>query len=194
MKVKGAQMLGVSAFIAGGTILLGVWGCGSEPKPAATVNKQAEATPAPAQTASTTEDAQVRALIERAAPEQAPVAPTKDMHKAEAAPPAAAAQPIATHVVRRGETLSSISQKYYGTKANWQLILDANRNVVKSPKDLKPNMKLVIPATKATMAKAVASRPARSGTTLSATTIATSDAALVTAPAAAANAGGTPTP
>ena len=194
MKVKGARMLGVSAFIAGGTILFGVWGCGSEPKQAAAVSKQAEATSAPAQTASTTEDAQVHALIERTAPEKAPASPATDTVKPEAAPPAVAAPAIATHVVRRGETLSSISQKYYGTKANWTLILDANRNVLKNPKDLKPNMKLVIPATKATTVKAVATKPVRTGTVLSATTTAPSATAPVTARAIASSAGDTTTP
>ena len=141
MKRKGAQVLGVLVFGGVGTILLCMWGCTSEPKPVALDNGQAHAT-------------QARALPDQAAPEKAPVGQMEEGARTEATPPAATAQPIATYIVRQGDTLSSISQKYYGTRANWKLIMDANPNVLKSPKDLKPNMKLVIPAAKTTPAKA----------------------------------------
>ena len=49
------------------------------------------------------------------------------------------------HTVRNGETLSAISFLYYGSETQWQKILDANRNVIKDVKNLKPGMKLVIP-------------------------------------------------
>lgn len=49
------------------------------------------------------------------------------------------------HVVRRGETLSDISQRYYGSANKWQKILDANRDVIESAKKLRPGVKLIIP-------------------------------------------------
>lgn len=49
------------------------------------------------------------------------------------------------HVVGRGETLSAISYKYYGTVNNWKMILNANREIIHNPKDLKPGIKLVLP-------------------------------------------------
>ena len=50
-----------------------------------------------------------------------------------------------THVVAEGETLSKIAQRYYGSSAKWQAILDANRDVLKDEKALQPGMTLKIP-------------------------------------------------
>ncbi len=124
--------------------------------------------PAPAAVASTgSEESALRGIIESAnardlslqkpAPEAAAPAVVA------ARPPAPAATVV--HVVKAGETLSSISQKYYGTSSNWKAILDANTSVVKDPqgRDLRPNMRLIIPAAD----KKVASAPsASSGRTL----------------------------
>jgi len=53
------------------------------------------------------------------------------------------------HIVQKGETLSGISRKYYKTSAKWKLIQEANKDLIKDPRrDLRPNMKLVIPALK----------------------------------------------
>lgn len=49
------------------------------------------------------------------------------------------------HIVQSGDTLSGISQKYYGTANKWRSILEANRNVLKDPNKLQLGMKLVIP-------------------------------------------------
>lgn len=49
------------------------------------------------------------------------------------------------HTVRNGETLSGISFLYYGSETKWQKILDANRNIIKDVKNLKPETKLIIP-------------------------------------------------
>lgn len=49
------------------------------------------------------------------------------------------------HIVRRGETLSDISQRYYGAANKWQKILDANRNVIESANKLRPGVKLIVP-------------------------------------------------
>jgi nucleoid-associated protein YgaU len=49
------------------------------------------------------------------------------------------------HIVRREETLSAISQQYYGTPSKWQKILQANKNIIKDPNKLQPGTKLTIP-------------------------------------------------
>ena len=49
------------------------------------------------------------------------------------------------HIVRKGETLSEISRKYYGSANNWKKIFDANRNVLEDANKLTPGIKLIIP-------------------------------------------------
>jgi len=49
------------------------------------------------------------------------------------------------HIVRRGETLSTISVKYYGSANKWQKILDANRSRLIDANRLQPGTKLTIP-------------------------------------------------
>ena len=49
------------------------------------------------------------------------------------------------HLVSKGETLSDISYKYYGSSNNWQKILDANRRTIEDANKLKPGTKLIIP-------------------------------------------------
>lgn len=49
------------------------------------------------------------------------------------------------HIVRRGETLSDISYKYYGSAAKWQKILDVNRKAIEDPRKLRPGTRLIIP-------------------------------------------------
>jgi nucleoid-associated protein YgaU len=49
------------------------------------------------------------------------------------------------HIVSSGETLSDISNKYYGSAGKWQKILDANRLLIENPNKLKPGTKLIIP-------------------------------------------------
>jgi nucleoid-associated protein YgaU len=48
------------------------------------------------------------------------------------------------HVVRKGDTLSGLAQKYYGDGSKWEKILEANRSV--SYTNLRPGQKLTIPA------------------------------------------------
>jgi nucleoid-associated protein YgaU len=48
------------------------------------------------------------------------------------------------HIVRKEETLSTISQQYYGTPNNWKKILDANKTI-KDPNRIQPGTKLTIP-------------------------------------------------
>lgn len=49
------------------------------------------------------------------------------------------------HIVLKGETLSEISYKYYGSASKWQNILDSNPETIKDANKIKPGMKLIIP-------------------------------------------------
>jgi nucleoid-associated protein YgaU len=49
------------------------------------------------------------------------------------------------HIVARGETLGSISSKYYGSSGKWRKIYDNNRDIIKDPNSLRPGTKLMIP-------------------------------------------------
>ncbi|MHC4753561.1 MAG: LysM peptidoglycan-binding domain-containing protein [Planctomycetota bacterium] len=51
-------------------------------------------------------------------------------------------QPV-THIVGRGETLSAISEKYYGNIKGMQKIIKANK--IKNPDKLSPGTLLIIP-------------------------------------------------
>ena len=53
--------------------------------------------------------------------------------------------PGRVHVVQPGETLYSITTKYYGDGRQWRRILVANRNRLTDPKDLRTGMKLIVP-------------------------------------------------
>ncbi|MBN4066959.1 LysM peptidoglycan-binding domain-containing protein [Simkania negevensis] len=50
-----------------------------------------------------------------------------------------------THVVQPGETLSAISQVYYGTPKKWQDIYQANINKLSSQHAIRTGMSLIIP-------------------------------------------------
>jgi nucleoid-associated protein YgaU len=50
-----------------------------------------------------------------------------------------------THVVRPGETLSTIAQQYYGSANNWRKIVAANEKTIKDGNKIAAGMKLVIP-------------------------------------------------
>ncbi len=50
-----------------------------------------------------------------------------------------------SYTVQRGDTLASISRKFYKSSARWQRILDANADQLSKPGDLKPGQILVIP-------------------------------------------------
>ncbi len=49
------------------------------------------------------------------------------------------------HVVRSGETLSSIAQQYYGSATEWRKILTANEKTIKDADKIAPGTKLIIP-------------------------------------------------
>lgn len=52
---------------------------------------------------------------------------------------------VRTHVVEPGDTLTKISDKFYGTTTRWQDILNANREQLPAANRLKPGMELTIP-------------------------------------------------
>ncbi len=54
-------------------------------------------------------------------------------------------KPGRTYVVKRGDTLASISRKFYKSSAHWKEILDANRKSIDDPDDLKVGQSLTIP-------------------------------------------------
>ncbi|MCK4283598.1 MAG: LysM peptidoglycan-binding domain-containing protein [Candidatus Brocadiae bacterium] len=103
------------------------------------------------------EDARLRDLIEENRPDEIPIVPAErrvaeEQRRSEPEP-----LPEIIHVVQKGETLSHISQKYYGTSRSWRVILDANKRVLTDPRQLRPDMKLMIPPLET--AVAASSRP-----------------------------------
>jgi tetratricopeptide (TPR) repeat protein len=50
-----------------------------------------------------------------------------------------------TYVVQSGDTLFSISRKFYNSPTRWKAILEANKNNIRDPKDLTVGQTLVIP-------------------------------------------------
>ena len=49
------------------------------------------------------------------------------------------------HIVLKGETLSEISYKYYGSASKWKNILESNKETIKDANKITPGMKLIIP-------------------------------------------------
>jgi len=49
------------------------------------------------------------------------------------------------HIVKKGETLSEISQALYGTAKLWPKILKANSDRLTAPEKIQPGMYLIIP-------------------------------------------------
>jgi tetratricopeptide (TPR) repeat protein len=50
-----------------------------------------------------------------------------------------------TYVVREGDTLASISRKFYKSTGRWKKIQNANKGLLDDPAKLKPGMTLTIP-------------------------------------------------
>jgi nucleoid-associated protein YgaU len=51
-----------------------------------------------------------------------------------------------TYTVQKGDSLSKISQKFYGSTKKWKKIVDANKDKLGHSQVLKPGMKLTIPS------------------------------------------------
>jgi LysM repeat protein len=71
-------------------------------------------------------------------PSEKAVADTKAADKKSGAVPR-------TYVVREGDTLASISRKFYKSSGRWKKIRDANKSAINDPTKLKPGMTLTIP-------------------------------------------------
>jgi tetratricopeptide (TPR) repeat protein len=63
------------------------------------------------------------------------------------APEASTAEsaPVRTYIVQRGDTLQSLALRYYGSRAAWGKIFQANRSGLSSKDQLKVGQQLVIP-------------------------------------------------
>ena len=55
---------------------------------------------------------------------------------------------MTTYVVKKGDNLSAISQKFYGTSRNWKKILEANKPELTDPSKLKIGQTIKIPEIK----------------------------------------------
>jgi nucleoid-associated protein YgaU len=60
--------------------------------------------------------------------------------------PAAPVSAGRKHIVKPGDTLSSIAARTLGSRAKWSAIFEANRDKLASPDALEVGMELVIPA------------------------------------------------
>ena len=76
------------------------------------------------------------------APQAAPKAQEKPAPKKATTPSGKATQ---SYTVRKGDTLSKISQQFYGTPKKWRKIVDANKDRLGHNQMLKAGMTLLIP-------------------------------------------------
>jgi nucleoid-associated protein YgaU len=53
--------------------------------------------------------------------------------------------PARFYVVQKGDTLSAISSKYYGSPNQWPKIVAANRTILPDPDRLVPGARIIIP-------------------------------------------------
>jgi len=53
--------------------------------------------------------------------------------------------PLRTHVIQSGDTLSGLAARYLGSSARYRDIYEANKNVLRSPDDLRDGVTIVIP-------------------------------------------------
>jgi nucleoid-associated protein YgaU len=90
------------------------------------------------------EPAQEPIVVESKAKKQ-PAAKVAAKPKAKKAPVTVASN---RHVVQKGDTLSKISQRYYGTTNRWKSIYDANKDRIANINNLKVGTELVIPQAK----------------------------------------------
>ncbi len=60
-------------------------------------------------------------------------------------PPAPQKAAPKTYVIQKGDTLSKVSQKFYGTTKKWKMIYEANRDRINNINNLKVGTQIVIP-------------------------------------------------
>jgi nucleoid-associated protein YgaU len=53
---------------------------------------------------------------------------------------------LQTYTVQPGDTLSKISQQFFGSAGEYMTIFEANRDKLKNPDKIRPGQKLTIPA------------------------------------------------
>ena len=71
----------------------------------------------------------------------APASPAKPVSQ----PAAEALAPEQTYTVQKGDTLSKIAKQYLGDANKWNLIFQANKNLISNPDLIKPGQILKIP-------------------------------------------------
>jgi hypothetical protein len=69
----------------------------------------------------------------------------KSVEPQRSVPTGTARTPGRTHVIQAGDTLSGLASKYLGSSARYREIYEANRNVLRSPDDLREGVTIVIP-------------------------------------------------
>ncbi len=57
-------------------------------------------------------------------------------------------EPSRYHKVKKGDTLKTISEKFYKDPAKWQLIYQTNKDIIEDPNILYPGQRLCIPQVK----------------------------------------------
>ena len=76
---------------------------------------------------------------------QPPIQQPRPIQISQVQPTIAAPSTNVAHTVQAGDTLSSISRKYYGTPNRWRDIYEANRDILPNERSLKLGQKLRIP-------------------------------------------------
>ena len=79
------------------------------------------------------------------APAPTPIAPQPTVPAVQPTPAPTPAPAVRRHTVAKGDTLMSISQRYYGNRSRWKEIYAANRDVLPAENALKIGMQLKIP-------------------------------------------------
>ncbi|MBI2514075.1 MAG: LysM peptidoglycan-binding domain-containing protein [Opitutae bacterium] len=83
-----------------------------------------------------------------ATPSQTPTTRTPTRPAQKQAPATSSPQSVRgarTHTVTKGDTLMSLSLRYYGTRSRWRDIYQANRSAMKNEGDIRIGMQLAIP-------------------------------------------------
>jgi LysM repeat protein len=78
-------------------------------------------------------------------PKSTPTPKTNSPEQAAAEGEKAAKGKVRTYVVQAGDTLESISKKFYQTPTRWKDVLDANQNQVSNPGELKAGQTIILP-------------------------------------------------
>jgi LysM repeat protein len=78
-------------------------------------------------------------------PKSSPTPRTTPPEQAAAEAEKAAKGKVRTYVVQSGDTLVSISKKFYQTSSRWKDVLDANQNQLTNPDELKVGQTIILP-------------------------------------------------